>query len=63
MASKKKKPINIDYEVVDNATDAQVEALGIQYSRGDEDAIIAVALYSEAAKRGDASALRLMERL
>lgn len=58
----KKKPINIDYEVVDNATDAQVEALSIQYSRGDEDAIRAVALYSEAAKKGDASALRLMER-
>lgn len=61
MASKKKKPINIDYEVIDNATDAQIEAFVNQYSRGDEDAIGAVALYSEAAKRGDASALRLME--
>ena len=57
----KKKPINIDYEVIDNATDAQIEAFVNQYSRGDEDAIRAVALYSEAAKRGDASALRLME--
>lgn len=57
----KKKPINIDYEVIDNATDAQIEAFVNQYSRGDEDAIRAVALYNEAAKRGDASALRLME--
>lgn len=58
----KKKPIEINYDIVDNATDAQIDALCRQYSRGDEDAIRAVALYYEAAKMGDASAMRLMER-
>lgn len=57
-----KKPISIDYDVVDNATDAEVEALVDQYSRGDEEAIKAVELYDEAAKKGDASARRLKER-
>lgn len=58
----KEKPIEINYDIVDNATDAQVSALCRQYSRGDKDAIKAVNLYYEAAKRGDASSIRLMER-
>lgn len=57
-----KKPISIDYDRVDNATDAEIEALVDQYSRGDEEAIKAVELYDEAAKKGDASALRLKKR-
>ena len=62
MANKKNDPININYDVIDNATDEQIEAFATQYSRGDEDAIRAVSLYDEAAKRGDSSAIKLMAR-
>lgn len=58
-----KKPVKIDYDIVDNATDAQVEALCIQYSRGDKEATKAVALYMKAADAGDASALNLLKRM
>lgn len=60
--AKSKKPV-IDYDVVDNATDDQVRALFIQYSRGDEDAKKAVKLYDEAARKGDKSAIKLINRL
>ena len=58
----KENSIQIDYDIVDNATDEQIEVLSMHYSQGDKDAIKAVNLYCEAAKGGDASAIRLMER-
>lgn len=58
-----KKPIKIDYDIVDNATDAQVIAFCEQYGRGDPDAIRAVELYTEAAKAGDTSAAHLLDRM
>jgi len=60
--SNTEKPIKIDHNVIDNATDEQIEAFVSQYSRGDEEAIKAIKLYDEAAKRGDASAIKLMRR-
>jgi len=58
-----RKQIDIDYSIIDNATDDQIKSFCRQYSNGDPEAVRAVELYTAAADAGDKSAARLLDRM
>ena len=56
------KPANINYDIINSATDEQIEALSHAYSIGDEDAIRIISVLDEAAETGNKDAIRFIER-
>lgn len=62
MENDKKTAIIVDHSFIDNATDEQIEAFALDFSKGDEKAIAFLDLYGEAAAEGDKSAFSFIER-
>jgi len=62
MTEEKKLP-EIDRDILDNATDEDIEAFTTQYSKGNPEAIKAYEVFKEYARRGDSSARRILDKM